>query len=162
MLRTSTAPRLLWSRYPASVLARTTEGILLPLRMGAASVHFLAFIIVTQDRERLVPFSLATPYTKEEYDTQLNQINSSLAFTFLCAALTCAIFLSGVLMRHETLHFVQGLLHAGGAALLLAVWRYDQHTDRVWHAFLFFSLLPLLIDVLAVLLVWRRGLLWII
>ena len=152
---------MVFARFPASILGRTNDGILVPARMAAAAMHFLAFIIVTQDRLRLVPYALPTPYTAAEFDAVLNELNTALAFTFLCYLFSCAAFLSGLLIRHETLHFVQTAFHVGGAALLFCVWDYSLHVNRVWHSLLFFNLLPVAIDALALIDLWRRQMFWL-
>lgn len=160
MLHSTGANSFILSRYPASILGRINDSIILSLRMGAASVHLLAFIILVDNKDNLLPYSLPTPYTEAEYNTQKDELNATLAFTFLCALASVAIFITGVLIKHETLHFIQMCLHGGGAAMLMAVWDWNLHTDRVWHAFLFFSLLPLVIDVAALLWLARERRLW--
>jgi hypothetical protein len=60
MLHSTSANSLLLGRYPASILGRINDSIVLSLRMGAASVHVLAFIILVDNRELLIPHS---PYT---------------------------------------------------------------------------------------------------
>ena len=160
MLHTTVANSILFTRYPASILGRTTDSILIPIRMGCASVHFLAFIILIEYRETLIKYSLPTPYTDSEYTKQMNELNTSLAFTFLFGLVTVAIFLSGVLIRYETLHFIQASLHAAGAGLLMTVWNDNLHTDRVWHAMLFFNLVPAVIDLLGIGYLWKQRRLW--
>ncbi len=160
MLHSTSANSFIISRYPASILGRINDSIILSLRMGAASVHVLAFIILVDSRDSLLRYSLPTPYTESEWITQRDELQASLAFIFLCALVSLTIFITGVLIKYETLHFIQMLLHSGGAAMLLAVWDWNLHTNRVWHAFLFFSLLPVVIDVCAVLWLAKERRLW--
>lgn len=152
------APSLVFARYPASLL-RVSDGIILPLRMAAAALHCLAFVICVNDHERLVGFSVSSLDPREQ---MLHEIRSSLAFTFMFLTLSSFIFITGVLVRFETLHAVQALLHIGGCAMLLAVWGYELHVDRVWHSALVFNLLPLVIDILAMAYMYRRKMLWVL
>ena len=154
------AGALLYPRWPSS-LFRVNDGILLPVRMAAAALHCLAFVVCVEDHGALALASVNQTWAIDTYEGLRHEVRSSLAFTFMFLVLTSFIFLTGVLIRWEALHFCQAMLHVGGSALLLAVWRYRLHVDRVWHSALVFNLMPLCIDVLAMLYVWRRKMLWI-
>lgn len=160
MLHSSTASSFILSRFPASLICRVNDSILIPLRMGCAAVHFLGFIMVADNKLDLIKVSVPDPYTQDEHTTALNDINASLVFTCVFALVTLFIFLSGILARFETLHFIQAALHAGGAALLLKVWSDNLHVNRVWHSMVFFNLIPAVIDVLAVIYVWFDRTFW--
>ncbi len=161
MLHTSTTSTFISSRFPASIVCRVNDSILIPLRMGCAAVHFLGFIMIADNKLEIIKYSLSDPYTQDEYNTAVDDINAALVFTCAFSIVTLMIFLSGVLAKFETLHFIQACLHIGGAALLLKVWDDNLHLNRVWHSMIFFNLIPAVFDVCGVIYVWLERRLWI-
>lgn len=166
MFQKNIAPSLLMARYPAS-LFRVNDGIILPLRMGAAALHCLAFVIWANGHGELAMYSVTAASESAVLESAIyaalkDEVRSSLAFTFMFLVLSSFIFLTGALVRFETLHFVQALFHIGGCAMLFTAQQQKLHVDRVWHSALVFNLLPLVLDLLALIYVWRRKRLWIL
>ena len=163
MIRTYAARRIVVNQFPTFAV-RFNETLLLPWRLTAMAAELAACICLFEARTAVVSawytdangagsFLDATSETAEGYRT----LTGALAVTIVGTFVSIAIFLSAGLLRNEAHNMVQCVRHTVSSILLFMVWYYNWHPIRAWHIWIWFTMVPLLVEVLLAVRLYRRG-----
>jgi hypothetical protein len=154
-------PRIVLGRGFTS-LFRPNEFLLVRWRLAAFILHCTALLCVADYRHSLiVEGSLLPGFSEDDYNHFNSSAQAAVAMTIICLAI-CVIGVGNArTLRVTGVNLLHALCHTSGGVLLMLVWYYTSHVDRIWHVFYFFSVIPASVEVLAVALsIWRGFDMW--
>lgn len=99
------------------------------------------------------PGNATTFENKAAFDTY----DAALGVTFIGLIFSMLTFVSARLIRNEALNLVQCARHTLSAILNFMVYYRVWHPIRVWHIWIWFSMIPVTIEFVLVVLSYRRG-----
>jgi hypothetical protein len=147
----------MWAQsWPASGF-RWNETLLVPWKMLGLAVHITALLTVTRYRDTLL--SLVVPDDAADSDKRIetNSFNFALALTYIAVIVSAFALVTARTIRFGSINFLSALGHSVSGMLLMAVWLNDAHWARIWHVFFVFTMVPGLVELIAVLKVWFDG-----
>lgn len=159
MIRTSSSSgsQMVYHRF-FTLLSRPNEILLIPWRLLATCGELCALICLANAGYDV----MVVPY----YGTGLSDpvviaakasFEASVAITIITTLLSGLFFVSARLINDEALNLVQCCRHTLSGFLNLGTWYYLWHPIRVWHIFVWVTIVPFLIELVLVLRSIRSG-----
>ena len=150
-------PRIVVGRGFTSMF-RPNEALLVRWRLAAFILHCTALLCVADYRHTLiVKASLLPGYTSEDFDYFYSSAQAAIAMTIFCLVVCISGIATARTLRVTGVNFLHAVCHTSAGVLLLAVWHYTSHVHRLWHIFYVFSIIPSIVELLAVFLSLWRG-----
>lgn len=149
-------PVKLMEIYP-TILSRPNENLLIPWRLLALSLHFTGWLTLVDAREAMIKRAMPEPIAQEDYDLLWHGTMTGLAATLILLVFSSFSLLTGRMIRLDSLNLMHACFHTIGAIWLVEIWHQDAHVWRIWHVWIFCSLLPALVEAVMLVRLHRRG-----
>jgi hypothetical protein len=119
------------------------------------AAELAALVCLAGARDQVV--SAFYPASAVETPEAFRVYDAAVWVTIVCVVFSTLVFVSARLIQNEALNAVQCCRHTLSAILNFMVWYYLWHPVRVWHIWIWFTMLPVMVEFWLVLRSYRRG-----